>query len=145
MMEREFSMYETALCHVQGELFTLAWDKGYVMRDFIPAFMHSESAARVDSPYSQLQWCGEEYLLSAVVRECLLFPNPVPGPEDREALYWTGYLYRYWHFLTGETSKEIYATADFERMLRVYPGYHTLSCEMAISRLKEEGPRAKVA
>ena len=64
MMEREFSMYETALCHVQGELFTLAWDKGYVMRDFIPAFMHSESAARVDSPYSQLQWCGEEYLLS---------------------------------------------------------------------------------
>ena len=78
-MEREFSMYETALCHVQGELFTLAWDKGYVMRDFIPAFMHSESAARVDSPYSQLQWCGEEYLLSAVVRECLLFPNPLPG------------------------------------------------------------------
>lgn len=145
MMEREFTMYETALCHVQGELFAIAWDKGYVMHDFVPAFMCSESAAKVDSPYSQLQWCGEEYLLSAVVRECLLFPNPIPGPEDREALYWTGYLYRYWHFLTNETSKEIYATADLERMLRVYPGYHTLSCEMAISRLKEEGPRAKVA
>ena len=46
-------------------------------------------------------------------------------------------MYRFWHFYTGESSKEIYKQAPAETMLITYLSYHTLSVEMAIDRLKE--------
>lgn len=56
---------------------------------------------------------------------------------DSETLYWAGYLYRYWHFYTGESSKVIYKQADAQTVNAMYYGYHTLDIEMAIDRLKE--------
>ena len=56
---------------------------------------------------------------------------------DNETLYWAGYLYRYWHFYTGESSKTIYRIADADTINTMYYGYHTLDMEMAIDRLKE--------
>ena len=53
-----------------------------------------------------------------------------------EIMYWSGYTYRYWHYYTGESSKEMYAIANAERMATVYPGFHTLDVKMAIDRLK---------
>lgn len=63
----------------------------------------------------------------------------VKGGEiyDKEALYWMGYIYRYWHFYTGENSREIYKQAPAKTMNVVYLMYHTMSPEMAIDRLKE--------
>lgn len=56
---------------------------------------------------------------------------------DRETLYWTGYLYRYWHIYKGDSSREIYKQAPAKTMQIVYLMYHTMSPEMAIDRLKE--------
>ena len=56
---------------------------------------------------------------------------------DSETLYWAGYLYRYWHFYTGESSREIYKQADAQIVNTMFYGYHTLDIEMAIDRLKE--------
>lgn len=133
----EFKVLEIDLCEMQGRFFELAAAQGYPMRKFVPAFMNSEIARRLDSPYSRYQWMGEEYMLHQVARECHLVPDQVP--EKDEAYFWMGYLYRFWHFALGESSEKMYKTADFERMKRVYDGYHTLSCEMAISRLKAAG------
>lgn len=133
----EFKVLEIDLCEMQGRFFELAARSGYQMRRFVPAFMQSEVARRLDSPYSRYQWMGEEYMLHQVARECALVPDCIPA-ED-EAYFWMGYLYRFWHFATGENSAEIYAAADFSRMLRVYEGYHTLSLEQAIGRLKQAG------
>ena len=81
-------------------------------------------------------WAGEEYLLSRLVEE-----NPESITEghlcDAETLYWSGYLYRYWHFYTGESSKAVYKQAPITIMKQVYLPYHALSVEMAIDRLKE--------
>lgn len=52
-------------------------------------------------------------------------------------MYWIGYTYRYWHYYTGESSREIYQTADGETMLSCWAGFHTLDVEMAIDDLKE--------
>lgn len=52
-------------------------------------------------------------------------------------MYWTGYLYRLWHYLTGETSREIYETADAGTMGGAYLGMHVLDPQMAIENLKE--------
>ena len=56
---------------------------------------------------------------------------------DKEILYWTGYLYRFWHFATGEDSKDIYRQAPAETMSRNWLIFHTLAPEVAIEDLKE--------
>ena len=52
-------------------------------------------------------------------------------------MYWAGYLYRYWHILTKESSKEIYAQAPAKTMNTNYLMFHTMAPELAIEDLKE--------
>ena len=131
-----------ALCHVQGRFFELAWKKGYDMRDFLEKFMTSATAAGLDEPYNRLQWSGEEYLLEELEAEVTMRREKKSRPRGSDAFYWIGYLYRYWHFYTGESSVKMYRMTGYDKMSLVYPGYHTLSCEMAIDRLREEHSRA---
>ena len=56
---------------------------------------------------------------------------------DREVMYWAGYVYRYWHYYTNETSREIYQIADAKTMNDCWLGFHTLDVELAIEDLKE--------
>lgn len=124
------------LCDIQGRLFELSAKEGYDSGAFISFFMCSQTAAYFDLPYDRLQWAGEEYILEEIVDEAGSLPKTehfYPG----EVLYWTGYLYRYWHFLTGECSKEIYGKADAKTMRETYPGFHTLDNTMAVENLEE--------
>ena len=52
-------------------------------------------------------------------------------------MYRTGYIYRYWHYYTGESSKDIYKIADAKTMNECWLSFHTLDVEMAIDNLKE--------
>ena len=96
------------LCDIQGRLFELSAEKGYGSAAFIKAFMTSEIAKDLDSKYNRMQWAGEEYLLDEIVSA-----NPDVTSSNGEVfsadvIYWIGYLYRYWHFYTGEDSAKIY-------------------------------------
>lgn len=89
-------------------------------------------------PFDRYQWAGEEYLLDELLDETGgIFKTGVL--YDREIMYWCGYIYRYWHYYTGESSKEIYRIADAERMHRCWLAYHTLDVEMAIDDLRQQG------
>lgn len=135
-MPKILSGFERQLCDIQGRLFELALKRGYDCMAFIEAFMNSETAKNLDLPYDRLQWSGEEYVLENLIEEVngikqagLLFSN--------EVMFWTGYTYRYWHFLNGESSKEIYKQADAQIMNDSYLGFHTLDIAMAVADLKE--------
>ena len=130
------TMMELDLCDVQGKLFQLAATSGYDPVAFIDAFMQSKVAAGLDSDYNRLQWSGEVYILHRLEEEVSL----AKGGEsvDSEALFWAGYICRYWHLTTGESSAAIHAVADAKRLLTVYLGYHTLDCDQAIRRIKED-------
>ena len=52
-------------------------------------------------------------------------------------MYWAGYVYRYWHYYTNQTSREIYRIADAETMNSCWLGFHTMDVEMAIDDLRE--------
>lgn len=123
------------LCDIQGRLFELSGAKGYNSATFIKAFMTSETAKGLDSKYNRLQWAGEEYLLAEVVDSAKLTPGG--KVYDKETLFWSGYLYRFWHFATGEDSREIYKQAPAETMNRNWLIFHTLAPEVAIEDLKE--------
>ena len=124
------------LCDIQGRLFELALKGGYDCPAFIRTFMNSQAAAALDDTYDRLQWAGEEYILEEL--------NEEAGGLERagiryssDVMYWAGYTYRYWHYYTGESSREIFQIADGEQMNNCWLGFHTFDVEMAIDDLKE--------
>ena len=125
-----------ALCEMQAQLFVQSKEKGYNSEAFIKIFMNSDTAKDLDKPFHHMQWAGEHYLMSRMEEECADLIEKGDG-FDTETLYWTGYLYRYWHIYTGESSREIYKQASAKTMRVVYLMYHTMSPELAIDRLKE--------
>lgn len=130
------SLLERQLCDIQGRLFELALKNRYDCPAFIKDFMNSQAADALDDTYDRLQWAGEEYILEELNEEVHGLKK-MGEIYSNEVMYWTGYVYRYWHYYTGESSQEIYKIADAEMMNDCWLGFHTLDVEMAIDDLKE--------
>ena len=128
------SRFQRQLCDIQGRLFERSIKFELDSLDYINKFMNSETCAFFDLPYNRLQWAGEEYILATLLDEVDVKQSGVIF--NRDILFWIGYVYRYWHFLTGESSKEIYSQANSDLMNDCYMGFHSLDVEMAIENLK---------
>lgn len=129
--------FERSQARMQGKLFQLSGDEGYDSEGFIKTFMTSKIAKALDSEFDFLQWAGKEYIFEKIGEELPQALQKGGNVFDGETLYWTGYLYRLWHFYTGESSKAIYHQADARRMNSAFLAYHCMDPEMAIERLKE--------
>ena len=124
------------MCDIQGRLFELSGEKGLPSAEFIRVFMTSDVAKGLDSRYNRMQWMGEEYLLE----EVRTGQNKLPESGEvfgKDILYWIGYVYRYWHYHTGEDSNKILHQASVEAMKRNYLMFHTMDPSLAIEKLKE--------
>lgn len=128
---------ELKLCDIQGRLFESFADCQYDSESFVKSFMTSDLARDLDSEYNRMQWAGEEYLLEELLATCKEKLTAKIKDVSKEALFWMGYIYRYWHFYTGEESSKIYKQAPFDTMNTNYLMFHTLDSEMAIENLKE--------
>ena len=124
------------LCDIQGRLFELSAEKELPSAAFIKAFMTSETAKELDSRYNRMQWMGEEYLLEEVISHA---GDVLTGGEvyKKDVMYWIGYIYRYWHYYTGESSAKILRQAPAATMKRNYMMFHTMDPVIAIEDLKE--------
>ena len=125
------------MCDIQGRLFELSADKEYGSANFVKVFMNSEVAKALDSTYNRMQWAGEEYLLEEIAAVTHDKLEKLGEIYSKDILYWIGYLYRYWHYYTGETSAKIYKQAPVETMVRNYMIFHTMDPALAIEDLKE--------
>lgn len=132
----KLDLQKRQLCDIQGRLFELAQKNGYDCPAFIQAFMNSRAAAALDDIYDRLQWAGEEYILEELDEEVNGLKK-AGAVYSLEVMYWAGYLYRYWHYYTKESSREIYQIADAKTMNECWLGFHTFDVEMAIDDLKE--------
>lgn len=128
---------ELKLCDIQGRLFELFLSTNYDAESLVKGFMNSELAKNLDSEYNRMQWAGEEYLLEEIIDTCKDKLAIKKGSVSKEALFWMGYVYRYWHLYTKEDSAKIYKQAPFETMNVNYLMFHTMDVEMAIDDLKE--------
>ena len=135
MVIKTLNGFERQLCDIQGRLFERSLMLDLNSAEFIEKFMNSKTCEFLDMPYDRLQWAGEEYIMENLLEEANV--QPAGEKYGREELFWAGYVYRYWHFLTGESSREIYIQASAEIMKSCYPGFHTLDVAMAIDNLKE--------
>ena len=128
---------ELQLCDIQGRLFRLSAQRGISSEEFIKVFMKSATAKALDSTYNRMQWAGEEYLLEEVIDEA---GDRFEKPREvyaEELIYWIGYIYRYWHYVTGEYSKEIYKQAPVKVMKQNYVRLYMMTPEKVIDLLKE--------
>ncbi len=125
------------LCDIQGRLFELSAGQKLPSAAFIKAFMTSLTAKELDSSYNRMQWMGEEYLLEEVkssAGESLAASGDI---FQKDIMYWIGYIYRYWHYYTGEDSAKILRQAPVQTMRRNYMMFHTMDPVLAIEDLKE--------
>lgn len=56
---------------------------------------------------------------------------------NQEAMYWAGYLYRYFAYTYELSSKQVYKLLPLKEVIRMYLPYHTMDVSMAIERLLE--------
>ena len=128
-------VFQMQQCENQGRLFESLDCRPVDAKAFIRAFMNSRAAAGLDSDFDHFQWAGIEYIYEDVVEEFGLEPNPNPTRYNAEALWYGGYITRFWHYLTGETMKQIYARCDENLLLQCY-GFHSEANEMAVEDIK---------
>lgn len=123
------------VCDNQGELFEYSALLGYNSSEFIKGYMSSRVAQRMYSSYDSIQMMDRSYVLEEFLDEV---PIPCDGKIwDPEAMWWTGYVYRYWGDYKKVVPPAIYDIADGLTMVSLHPGYHTLDDEQAIDRLYE--------
>lgn len=125
------------MCDIQGRLFELSADRNYGSAVFIKSFMTSVTAKELDSRYNRMQWVGEEYLLEEVIAGADMNLRGSGEVFAKDVLYWIGYVYRYWHYYSGEDSAKIYRQAPISTMKRNYMMFHTMDPGLAIENLKE--------
>lgn len=125
------------LCDIQGRLFELSAEKKLPSAAFIKAFMTSKTAKELDSRYNRMQWMGEEYLLEEIVSSAGQGLSGLGEVYQKDIMYWIGYLYRYWHYYTGESSAKIIKQAPAATMKRNYMMFHTMDPVLAVENLKE--------
>lgn len=127
---------EMQLCELQARLFESLDRRNVDAKKFIRAFMNSRAAEGLDADYDRMQWAGSGYVFEEVMDEAGLKVDPACPRYDVDALFYAGWIYRVWHYLTGETSREIYAQADENDILASY-GLHVEADKLAVEDLKE--------
>lgn len=132
------TLIELQLCDIQGRLFKLSVRRKINSAEFVKVFMKSATAKALDSTYNRMQWAGEEYLLEEVIDEAGDRFKKAGEVYSEELIYWIGYIYRYWHYVMGESSKEIYKQASVKVIKQNYERLYMMTPEEVIERLKEK-------
>ena len=128
-------VFQMQQCEMQAALFESLNARDVDAKVFIKAFMNSRAAAGLDSTFDHFQWAGIEYIYEDVMEEFDIKTVANPPRYNTEALWYGGYITRFWHYLTGETSKEIYAQCNENLLLQCY-GFHSEANEMAVEDIK---------
>lgn len=134
---KEMDNYGLKLCQFQAELFQKSiGETKCSSKIFIRRFMLSDVAKRMDK-------VGFLYNVTDTVDAFIEIENQFGASDygivkfEEEELYWIGYIYRYWSYITGMSSKQLYRLVKPEELKKVYFPYHSLDPALAIERIKE--------
>ncbi|MBP3570199.1 MAG: antitoxin [Lachnospiraceae bacterium] len=134
---RKMDSYGLKLCKFQAELFEQSVEGAECSsKIFIRRFMLSDLAKQMDK---------DGFLFNAItVSDALQEIEIQFGASEygqirfgKEELYWIGYIYRYWAYISEKSSKQIYKTVKSEELRKLYFPYHSLDPEQVIERIKE--------
>lgn len=137
-MMREMDSIGLRICKYQAMLFEISKDMmDCSSKIFIRRYMNSELAARMDNigyiydsteVIDAIKEIEEQYGVSSYGIEKF----------NAEELHWIGYIYRYWAYISGKSSKQIYKIIKPEQLRKLYFPYHSLDPLQAIERILEQ-------
>lgn len=125
------------LCGIQGQLFEQSVDKlNMSSKIFVRRFMNSNVATQLD----QLSFLDDTKDLRDIFYELdeqYGKTNYGSVKYNKNAMYWAGYLYRYFVYTYEITSKLAYKLLPLGEVISSFEPYHTLDVSEAIYRLLE--------
>ena len=129
---------ELRMCEVQGEFFmkSLEYYPNLSSYIFIRRFMKSNLARHLD----ETDYYSDSFSLKTLeYRLNKEFPNQDYGKDklSKDALYWIGFIYRYWAYYKKMSSNTIYGLANGKYVSENYFEYHTYSNSSAVDLLLE--------
>ena len=137
MKDNMLDVIELMVAQTQADIFEKTKNMGLDSENFIRLFMNSETCRQLDMNYSHMCFAGEAYVTEEFMDESKDKIIKSDNTFSEDELYWIGFIYRFWHYYTGESSARIYEQADANMLYTIYPGYHTLDCRVAVDRIKE--------
>ena len=137
-INNELNGFELTTCKIQGDLFS---DCQYLEQyscdaiDFVTKYMNSDIAADMDKDVATCHVWGTKQLYETFMSNTSVnkFDNAL---VDSRALEWVGYLYRYWVWWLGDSSKDLINNYPVKSLLESYTGLHTLDPKESIYILK---------
>lgn len=137
--------YIAYLAKKNAELFTLLNRPYTNIYDSITTYMKSEFANRLDKEFDSYQdqsvykWLDDfddKHISTLLSKPCI---------ADGEALYWLGYLYRYWVLTERTTSRKVISLLPVKVGLEKYILWHTYPFDKVIELAKNEYLLSKTA
>ena len=131
--------YGLKICAFQAELFERSLDRlECSSKIFIRRFMYSDLAARLDSNGFIYESGGIEDAFDELDRQ---YGTTAYGRQrfGMEEMHWIGYIYRYWAYTYGDSSKHLFKFIKPEELCGLYFPYHSLDPAQAIERILEAG------
>ena len=125
------------LCTFQAEIFRESlFQLACGSRIFIRRFMNSDLASRLDAKGFLYESSGVRNALEELE---LQYGSSTYGSfrYPAEEMYWIGYLYRYWAYTYGKSSRQLYKFMKPEELSVLYYPYHSLDPAQAIERILE--------
>lgn len=136
---KKFDYNGSVLAKMQGNLFSQysEYEKCSPLI-FIRRFMNSELALRFDNIFILKEASSIDSLVEELDEEYGPTSFGDPNLYSKEALYWTGYILRYWCYVCDLLSKELIKLINVKKIIERYPMYHTMDPEYAIQTIVEE-------
>jgi len=136
---KDLNRDELAVSRTQGIIFEECQALGVDAEDYITKFMHSPVAEQLDKMTSGVFSAGSAPLKRHILDQIgAVKPYSESKHINEDALYWAGYIYRYWANLLGVSSKELIKAAPIRKVLYCYPAYHCMGNKEAISHMKHQ-------
>ena len=129
----------TVLCKMQANLF-FEYDnyESCSPTVFIRRFMNSDLAKRFDDYTVLLDISSNETFIQELNEQYGETTFGKTEPQLKEAMFWVGYLYRYWCFVYEIPSKKLIRYVNPKMLLDRYYVYHSMDLDYAIERICEE-------
>lgn len=125
------------LCDIQAELFERSVTQLNMSSEiFVRRFMNSKIANELDNESFLDDSKTIEDIFNELVDQYGKL-NYGSKKYDRNAMYWTGYLYRCFAYTYELSSKQVYKLLPLKEVISSFEAYHTLDVEHAIERLLE--------
>ena len=137
MKKRDYNT--DVLCRMQANLFA-NYDSFVNCSPsvFIRRFMNSDLATRFDDYTVLLDISSNETFIQELNEQYGETTFGKTEPKLKEAMFWVGYLYRYWCFVYEIPSKKLIRYVNPKMLLDRYYVYHSMDLDYAIERICEE-------